>query len=132
MAKNEPIYALGPINVAGTMYEACDEIKCGSGARESLLRTGKASTEKPPQTARTPEPRQPKPEIQEVPPGQTPIDALKLESNAVKALAQHKIVSVEQLEQYLEEGKLSDLQGIGEPTEAKILSSLDTYEPSAE
>lgn len=129
MATNEPIYAVAPINVGGTKFKTGDPIKCGQGARRSLLRLGQAMTEKP--GASAPQQRQIPPP--EVPEGHTSIDVLGLKPNAVKALAANQIVSVEQLEQRLADGQdLSELPGIGKPTEKDVVAALEEYEPPAE
>lgn len=126
------LYATRTINVNGSVYEAGTEIKCGKGARQSLLRCGHATEGK--SSAATPKPsgkKKSKPKEPEQ--GQTRLEVLELEASLVKTLAGHKLETVEQLDAFLADGKrLSDLKGIGEPTEAKILDALDEFKPPAE
>lgn len=122
------LYATQPINVGGTLYEAGDEIKCGKGARESLLRFRQASESKPgqPRTARSDDDP---PEIPEPQKGDTSIEVLELEPAPAKAAAKY-FQTVEQIESYSAEHPLSGLQGIGEPTETKILAAIAAYRGS--
>ena len=109
------IYARGPINVAGTMYEAGQEIKCGQGARDSLLRMGQASETWPPEDFEAAEEG-------------TPIDELGLAKGPQGALVKNGITTIEGLCTYIDrDKKLTDLKSVGEPTAKVIEEALDAY-----
>lgn len=139
----EPIYAIFPINVGGVFYKAGQEIKCGRGARQSLLRLGQATTrgavEADPADAEIDEIDEDDddddpPTGQETGTGEsTPLSVLGIEESITKKLQDNGIGSIEQLDEYLAGGsQLQELTGIGAPTETKILEAREKLNPPTE
>ena len=118
------LYAVCPINVGGMKYKPGQEIKCGDGARVSLLRCGQATTNEPAVSV----------PVEEVVTGQetddefTELSELGLDEQIIEKLQENNLRCVEQLFAYIDAGtKLSKLTGIGEATEAKINESIELY-----
>lgn len=140
-------YALHDINVHGTVYKAGQELKCGQGAIDSMVRCGHASHEKPGRVK--PQPKPPEgdnepgdddpddngagdnetDEVETTPRGELPIAGnLALDEETVKLLEDAGVSTLGGLDAYAIDPGLQKINGVGKATEDKILEALQAFD----